>query len=463
MLVKIPEEVLQILKKFNENSFPIYIVGGAVRDILMDKEVSDWDFTTAAIPEEMLKFLPNSYYTNSFGTVGVASKEKELKPFEITTFRKEYGGYADNRRPKKIEWGKTLEEDLERRDFTINALALKVNLDQKKEENLFEAELIDQFNGKEDLIKKIIKAVGNPHKRFNEDALRLMRAVRIATDLGFSIEENTFNAIKANSHLINKISKERIRDEIIKIFSSAKPHEGVRLLKETTLLNHILPEMVKTCGVEQKSPGRHHISDVWTHSVDSLRFVSEINTDPIVRLATFIHDIGKPQTYKVLPSGTITFYNHEVVGAIIAKRIAERLRFSNEQKDKLIRLVRYHQFTVNENQTDSALRRFIRNVTPELVSDMIDLRIGDRLGSGAKLTSWRLENFKKRLIEVQKQPFSIKDLKVKGNDVMEILNIPPSKKVGEVLNDIFKKVENKELENEREVLLQYIKSLLTKN
>ncbi|MCX7928633.1 MAG: HD domain-containing protein [Patescibacteria group bacterium] len=461
MLIAIPKEVVTIIKEFQKHKYPIYIVGGAVRDILMGKEVSDWDFTTSATPEEMLAFLPNSYYTNSFGTVGVPSETKDLKPFEITTFRTEHGGYSDHRRPNEVRWGKTLKEDLQRRDFTINALALEVNLDNQKRKDLLEVNLIDYFDGKKDLNEKIIKAVGEPHDRFSEDALRLVRAVRIASELGFNIEENTLEAIKKHSDLINKISKERIRDELIKIFSSPKPHKGIILLKETLLLEHILPEMTKTYGVEQKSPGRHHISDVWTHSLDSLKFVSEINKDPIVRFATLIHDIGKPQTFKVLPSGTITFYNHEVVGAIIARRIAERLRFSNEQKDKLVRLVRYHQFTVNENQTDSALRRFIRNVTPQLIPDMIDLRIGDRLGSGAKLTSWRLENFKKRLIEVQKQPFSLKDIKVTGHDVMEILNIPPGKKVGEVLNDIFKKVENKELENERDALVQYIKSLKT--
>lgn len=457
MYLTIPSEVSEIVKKFEEHKFPIYIVGGAVRDILMGKEVYDWDFTTSATPEDMLSILPDAYYTNSFGTVGISTTNESLRPFEITTFRTEHGGYTDNRRPNEVRWGKTLEEDLKRRDFTINAFALQVNTKSNNGNNKYEVTLIDHFNGKEDLENKIIRTVGDPHERFSEDALRLIRAVRIATDIGFTIEENTLNAIKTHSSLINKISKERIHDEVLKIFSSPNPEIGIELLRETLLLEEIIPEMAKTYGVEQKSPGRHHVSDVWTHCLDSLKYVSKRNSDPIVRFATFIHDIGKPQTFKVLPSGTITFYNHEIVGAIIAKRIADRLRFSKDEKEKLWRLVRYHQFTVNETQTDSALRRFIKNVTPNLIPDMLDLRIGDRLGSGAKLTSWRLEEFKKRLIEVQKQPFSLKDIKISGTDVMNTLGIPPGKKVGIILNEVFKKVEKKELENDKEILLQYIK------
>jgi putative nucleotidyltransferase with HDIG domain len=289
----------------------------------------------------------------------------------------------------------------------------------------------------------------------------MMRAVRIAGELGFTIDSQTFDGILTHKSLIEKISRERIRDEFFKILLEPDPAHGITLLRESGLLEIIMPELDKTYGVEQKSPGRHHIYDVWTHSLQALKYVSERNNDVMVRFATLIHDIGKPQTYKVLPTGTITFYNHEVVGAAIAKRIAERLRFSNEQKEKLWRLVRFHQFTVNENQTDSALRRFIKNVTPEFLSDIIDLRIGDRLGSGSRETSWRTEEFKKRLIEVQKQPFAIRDLKISGNDVMEILGIPPGPKVGEILHQLFIEVTENGLGNEKEVLTEKVKELLT--
>jgi tRNA nucleotidyltransferase/poly(A) polymerase len=263
--------------------------------------------------------------------------------------------------------------------------------------------------------------------------------------------------------LIHKIAKERVRDEFLKILASPHPYEGLLLFRESGLMQEILPEMEKTFGIEQKSPGRHHIYDVGTHSLMSLKHVAERNADPIVRLATLIHDIGKPQTYKKLDSGTITFYNHELISGRIAKNIADRLRFSNKDKDKLFRLVRYHQFTVDEHQTYSALRRFIRKVGLEDVPDMLDLRIGDRLGGGAAETSWRLEEYKKRLVEVQKQPFTVKDLKIDGNDVMKVLGIKPGPKVGQVLDKLFEDVVEKKIENERETLLQRLKAKFTQS
>ncbi len=464
MKIKITKKVKEIIEKFEKNGFEIYIVGGAVRDIIMGKVVYDWDFATNITPESILKLFSNAYYDNEFGTVGIKAG-KNKRPFEITTFRKEFG-YSDLRRPDLIEWGKSLEEDLKRRDFTINAMAfkiLKIFTTTDKDIDSYEAEvkLIDLYAGQENINQKLIRAVGNPNERFSEDALRMMRAVRIASELNFNIEENTFNAIKMNSHLIQKISKERVRDELLKILSSPHPYEGIVLLKDSGLMKEILPEMQACFGVEQKSPGRHHIYDVGTHSLLSLKYVSERTNDPIVRFATLIHDIGKPPTYKKLENGVITFYNHEVVGSKIAKRIADRLKLSNLQKDKLWRLVRYHQFSVDEKQTDSAIRRFIRKVGLKNIPDILNLRIGDRLGGGARETSWRLEEFKKRLVEVQKQPFTVKDLKVDGYDVMRILNIKPSPKVGEVLNQLFNEVVEKRIENKREVLLERLKELKT--
>lgn len=483
MKFDIPAPVLAILKKFEDKGYEIYIVGGAVRDLLQKKAVYDWDFTTNAKPEEILKILPDSYYTNEFGTVGLPNEEEDERPYEITTYRTEHG-YSDKRRPDKVKWGKTLEKDLERRDFTINALALKIqnskfetrnkskvknsktktksqtrNTKHETRFNQVEAEIIDLFNGYDDLNNKLIRAVGDPKKRFSEDALRMMRAVRIAAELGFTIEEETFEAIKKNTSLINKIAAERVRDELLKILASAYPYEGIIILRNSGILAEIIPELEETFGVEQKSPGRHHIYDVGTHSLLSLKAVAEKNQDPIVRLATLIHDIGKPQTRKKLKNGVITFYNHEVVSARIAKNIAKKLRLSNKQADKLWRLVRYHQFTVDEKQTDSALRRFIRKVTKKYVTDMIDLRVGDRLGGGARETSWRLEEFKKRLVEVQKQPFTVHDLKISGDDVMRELSIKPSPLVGEVLKKLYDEVVDKKLENKKSALLKRLKEI----
>ncbi|KKQ52488.1 MAG: tRNA adenylyl-/cytidylyl-transferase [Candidatus Woesebacteria bacterium GW2011_GWB1_39_10b] len=466
MKIEIPTKVHEIIRVFENAGFEIYIVGGAVRDILMGKTVYDWDFTTNATPDEMLKLFPDAFYDNVFGTIGIQNETESERPYEITTFRTEYG-YTDSRRPDKVEWGKSLEEDLKRRDFTINAMALKVTSNKAKvtrnKNNLSlitcYISLIDLFNGQDDLKNKLIRAVGNADERFSEDALRMMRAVRIAAELSFIIEEKTFDAIKLNATLIHKIARERIRDEIFKILASPHPSEGIILFRNCGLMQEIIPEMEKTFGVEQKSPGRHHIYDVGTHSLMSLKHVAERNTNAIVRLATLIHDIGKPQTYKKLENGTITFYNHELVSAKIAKRIADRLRFSNKDKNKLYRLVRYHQFSVDERQTDSALRRFIRKVEMENVPDMLDLRIGDRLGGGARETSWRLEEFKKRLIEVQKQPFAIHDLKITGHDVMKILNIDPGPKVGKILQALYDEVVEKKIDNERSDLLKRLKEL----
>lgn len=443
-----PQFVSEIFKKFEKANYEIYIVGGAVRDVLTGRVVDDWDFTTNATPEEILTVFPDGFYNNKFGTVGIAY-DSSPNPYEVTTFRKEFG-YSDARRPDKVVWGTSLQEDLDRRDFTINAMALKPT---EIGENTLTVELIDILNGRADLDKGVIRTVGNPDIRFVEDALRLMRAIRLASELGFKIEKNTLSSIKSNANLINKIARERVKEELLKTLGSDHSYDGVVLLKESGLMLEILPELEKTFGVEQKSPGRHHVYDVGTHSLLSLKFTANRNPDPITRFAVLIHDIGKPQTYMKLDSGTITFYNHEIVGAKIAKQIADRLRFSEKEKDKLWRLVRYHQFTVNESQTDSAVRRFIRNVTPEHINDMLDLRVGDRLGGGARETSWRLEEFKKRLIEVQKQPFSIKDLKINGNDVMNALNIKPGPKVGETLSQLFEEVVEKKIENDHQALL----------
>lgn len=447
MKTNLPKKVLSVMNTFEEAGFKIYIVGGAVRDLVMKKIVYDWDFTTNATPEKIQKMFPDTYYTNEFGTVGLPPEKDGDKPYEITTFRTEHG-YSDTRRPDNVKWGGNIEEDLKRRDFTINAIAL--SKDKK------DFKLTDLFGGQKDLKAKLVRAVGDPNERFSEDALRMMRAVRIATELNFKIEGKTLNAIKKNKNLIHKISKERIKDELFKILASEHPYEGMTLLRETQLSQEILPELEKTFGVEQKSPGRHHIHDVGTHSMLSLKNCP--STDPVVRFATLIHDIGKPQTRKVLKEGTVTFYNHELASARIAKKISHRLRFSKKEAEKFWRLVRYHQFTVDEKQTDSAIRRFIRKVSLEFVPDMLDLRTGDRLGGEARETSWRLEDFKKRLVEVQKQPFSIHDLKISGTEVMKELNLKPGPEVGEILQNLFDKVVEKNLENTKKALLEQLKT-----
>lgn len=463
MKFKLPEFVKKILNKFEKNDFEIYIVGGVVRDLLLKRPAVDWDFTTNATPKEILALFPDGFYDNQFGTIGIVNpKEKKKKVYygkppiyEITTFRKEIG-YTDRRRPDKVVWGKKIEEDLIRRDFTVNAMALKREREGKRAREQ-ELKLTDPHNGQKDIKAKLIRAVGAPDKRFQEDALRMMRAVRIATQLGFKIEEKTFQAIQKNVVLLDHISAERIRDELLKLLSYKYAADGYMILRNSGLAAKILPEVEKMFGVEQKSPGRHHLDDVGTHAIKSLK-ASKAN-DPIVNLAILLHDVGKPITVGKDKKGAITFYNHEVVGASIARNIARRLRFSKKDEQRLFLLVRWHQFSVDERQTDKAFRRFIKNVGKENLTDILEARRADRVGGGARETSWRFERFKKKLVEVQKQPFSVTDLKVNGNDVMKSLGIRPGPLVGKVLNQLFEEVVENKKKNEKKYLLKRIKEI----
>lgn len=434
-MIRLPKQVSDFLNSFK--NFECYVVGGAVRDLILKKDVKDWDFTTNATPEQIQKIFPESFYDNAYGTVGVKISEGEI--YEVTPFRKE-GKYSDLRHPDQISWAKTLEEDLARRDFTINAMAIS-------------SKIIDPYDGQKDLQNKVLRAVGNPADRFQEDALRMMRAIRIATQLGFTIEEKTFKAIQDNAQLITTVSGERIRDELVKILSSDYPADGVKLLLNSGLLQFILPEL--TAGIGMKQPG-HHIYDVFTHSLKALETCK--NPNWLVRFATLIHDIGKPATYKEL-NGKPTFYNHEIVGSRIARDIAARLHFSKEEREKLFMLVRWHMFAVSEFLTDSAIRRFIHRVGPENTEEMLDLRIADRLGSGSSETSWRLEKFKDRIIDVQKHIPSVTDLKVNGRDVMEILGIPPGPKIGKILSKLFEEITEDPAKNTRVFLGARIKEL----
>ncbi len=441
----LPKEIIEFMSGFTKNGFEVYVVGGGVRDLILGKDITNWDFTTNASVEDIQKLYPEHFYENSYGTVTVVKDKEKGMLFEVTPYRKE-SGYTDKRHPNKIEWAKTVEEDLARRDFTVNAIAYDGEF------------LVDPYEGKQDIEKKIIKAVGNADDRFSEDALRLIRAVRIATQLGFSIAPDTLDSIKKNAELITQISGERIRDELFKIISSTRAADGILMLHDTTLLKYILPEVEDCFGVDQVSPGRHHTVDVGTHLVEALRLCPSNNV--ITRFATLLHDIGKAKTYaKDERTQMITFYNHEIVGASQVYEIAQRLRLSKKDREKLVTLVRFHMFTVSETQTDSAIRRFIRNVGKENIFDALDLRVADRLGSGAKLTSWRTELFKKRLEEVQHEPFAVKDLKINGKDVMEQLSLKPGPKVGEILDSLFAEVFAGTLKNERETLLARLKDL----
>lgn len=441
-MISLPQPAQNIIDTLNAAGYQAYAVGGSVRDLIMDRQTGGWDFTTNATPEEILKLFPDSFYDNQFGTVGIKIRkpgtEEMTDIYEVTTYRSEKG-YTDHRHPDKVTWGKSLDEDLSRRDFTINAIACDGR------------QMTDLFGGQQDIKNKLIRAVGDAGERFAEDALRMIRAVRLAATLGFMIDGETTAAIQKHNLTISNISWERIRDELLKILAADYAADGILILKNTGLLHHILPELDACFAVGQKSPKRHHLYDVGTHLVMALKNCP--SPDPTTKLATLLHDIGKAKTVQKTPEGVITFYNHETVGSRQIKEICWRLRLSRKQSDKIWHLVRWHQFSVDERQTDSAIRRFIRNVTPEYLPDMLALRIGDRLGGGARETSWRLELFKKRLEEVQKQPFTVADLKINGYDVIAAYGVKPGPVIGKTLNALFAEVESGSLPNQREQLL----------
>ena len=448
MKEKIPKEVLEIYKKTEIKGFEVFLVGGCVRNLLMDIPVKDWDLTTSAKPEEITNLFPDSFYNNDFGTVGIPLDKNSV--VEITTYRTE-DGFSNKRHPDKISWGKTIEEDLSRRDFTMNAIAVRIKDDK--------FEFTDPYNGQADIENRMISCVGNPKERFKEDALRLMRAIRLASQLGFDIDEATGKEIKSDSALIKEISFERIRDEFLKILSSKDPVKGIKLLKESGILEYILPELLEGVGVSQVRPGRHHTTDVYTHNVMSMMHCP--SSDPVVKFAALLHDAGKPRAEGKDKDGLVTFYNHEITGANLAYEVCKRFRFSKKDAERVVNLIRWHMFSVNENLSDAGVRRFIRRIGIENVADMMDLRIGDRLGGGTQTAeSWRLKKFKERVAgELAPKPFSITDLNINGNDVMKELSLKPGPKIGRILEALFKEVDEDMDKNNKEYLLKRAKEI----
>jgi len=435
----LPKEVKEIIKALESAGFEAYAVGGCVRDFILGREPSDWDITTNAKPEEIQKIFEKSVYENDFGTVAVntESENENLKIIEITTFRVEEK-YTDKRHPDIVKFTAKIEDDLSRRDFTINAIAY----DGKK--------FVDPFEGQKDLKNKIIRAVGNPDKRFNEDALRLMRAVRFAVQLGFSIESETERAVKKNSGDLVAISKERVRDEFSKIIMSENAKMGIEMLHEFGLLKHIMPELEEGWKVGQN---KHHIYTVWEHNLLSLDWAANHDYKLENRIASLLHDVGKPKTKR--GEGTdSTFYNHEVVGAKITAKILERLKFPKKIIEKVVLLVRYHLFYYNvEEVTESSVRRLVKNVGPENIDDLLEVRIADRKGSGVpKAEPYKLRHLRAIIEKVSRDPISVKMLKINGDDLMKILKIEPGPKIGYILNILLDEVLDDPQKNKKEYL-----------
>jgi len=448
----IPQEVVTVLHSLMKASFDAYAVGGCVRDLLIKKEPKDWDLTTNATPTEVQTLFPDSFYENDFGTVGVkvtpflsiGKVDREHDVVEVTTYRIE-STYSDRRRPDDVQFAKTLEEDLSRRDFTMNAIALAVQNLTSKEASI---QLIDPFDGQKDIEAKVIRAVGDAHERFNEDALRMIRAVRLGAELDFTIEEKTLEAIKKNAALLTHVSIERIRDEFSRIIMSQHPKHGIELLHDTDLLRYIVPELEDGIGVEQN---HHHTYTVWEHNLRALETCPSKKLS--VRLATLLHDVGKPRA-KRGKGRECTFYNHEYVGEHMTRKILTRLRYPKKVIDHASLLVRNHMFYYSVDEvSETAVRRIIRKVGLDNMKDLMDVRIGDRLGSDTKKAKpYKLRHFEYMVEKVSKDPLSVKMLKLNGDIMIKDLNFTPGPKIGAILNVLLAEVIDDPIKNTLENL-----------
>jgi tRNA nucleotidyltransferase (CCA-adding enzyme) len=447
MKTVVPNEVIAVSKALAEAGFEAYLVGGCVRDMLLAREPKDWDVATDARPEEVQKIFSDSVYENDFGTVGIKteSEDPRLKIIEVTTYRIE-GKYIDKRHPDEVKFAANIEDDLSRRDFTVNALAMDMKGD-----------VIDPYGGKDDLKAKMIRTVGKPEERFSEDALRLMRAVRFAVELDFEIELNTRRAIEKLAGGLEAIAKERVRDELVKILMTPNAAKGIILLEELDLLRYVLPELREGLGVGQN---KHHIYTVFEHNVRALDYTGRENYSLEVRMASLLHDIGKPKV-KGGDGPDSTFYQHEYVGAKMAVKALDRLRFPKDFIEQVAHLVRSHMFYYNVGEISPAgVRRFLVRVGPENIDDLLKVREADRIGSGVKkAVPYKLRHLLFMIEKVKRDPLSPKMLKVNGDDAMKILDIAPGPRVGWVLNALLEEVLEDPEKNDRDVLVLRMKEL----
>jgi len=440
----IPEEVRGVVETLEGAGHEAYIVGGCVRDLLIGRKPKDWDVTTNATPEAIQALFEETYYTNEFGTVGVVNasvSDESFKVIEVTPYRLE-GRYSDARRPDSVIFSQTLADDLKRRDFTINALAY----------NPAKGELVDLYDGVRDIEGKLLRAVGEPKARFEEDALRLLRAIRIAAELGFDIEGHTLAAIGETAEQLGKISKERIQAEFVRIINSDKPKDAIELCHKLGLLSYIAPELEEGIGIEQNQA---HSYDVWEHNLRSLQHAADKGWPFGIRIAALFHDVGKPKTRRRDETkGDWTFHGHDVVGARMTKKILENLKFSRETIDTTTNLVRWHMFFSDPDKiTLSAVRRIIRNVGPEHIQELINLRICDRIGTGRpKEQPFRLRKYQAMIDEALRDPISVGMLKLDGKRLMELTGQAAGPKIGWTLHALLEEVLDDPKKNTEEYL-----------
>ena len=426
----VPREVLGLCQKLNERGFEAYLIGGCVRDLLLGREPKDWDITTNATPEEIQGLFEETFYENKFGTVGVVTQSSNpcLKVIEITPYRVE-GKYSNARHPDEVRFSDNLSDDLRRRDFTMNAIAY----------DPISKKLVDEHGGQVDLERKIIAAVGNADERFQEDALRTMRAIRLSGELDFAIETKTAVAITRDAAQLEKVSRERIRDELVRILESDRPMQALYVAQKLGILKYVMPEIEAGLGVAQNQA---HSFDVFEHSLRSLQHAADKKWPLVVRLAALLHDIGKPASRRWSDERKDwTFHGHEVIGAKMAKKILRDLRFSNEIIEVVTGLVRWHMFFSDPDKvTLSAVRRVITNVGVEHISDLLNLRICDRIGTGRpKEQPFRLRKYMSMVDEAMRDPVTVGMLKIDGGKIMG-LGEKSGPRIGWILHALLEEV-----------------------
>lgn len=441
----IPPEVSRVTNTLEKRGFEAHLVGGCVRSLFLNMKPKDWDVATNAKPEDITGMFENTFYNNEYGTVGVvndATEDESLKVVEVTPYRLE-SAYSDARRPDSVTFGTSLEEDLKRRDFTINAMAYSVS----------RGNLVDLFGGRDDLRAGVIRAVGKAEDRFSEDALRILRAVRLAAEIGFSIEEETATAIKKTAKNLDKIAKERIRDEFIRIVNSSRPREALETAHKLGILKQVAPDIERGIGIEQNQAHRY---DVFEHNLRTLQHAADKGWSSDLRLAGLFHDISKPETRRWSnEKKDWTFHGHDVVGARVTKNVLTDLKFPKKTIEKVVGLVRWHMFFSDpEKITLSAVRRIIRNVGRENIWTLMDLRVCDRVGTGRpKEQPFRFRKYKSMVEEALRDPISVNMLAIDGAQIMEVTGEGPGPKVGYTLHALLEEV----LEEPKKNDLAYLK------
>jgi tRNA nucleotidyltransferase (CCA-adding enzyme) len=451
----IPPPVVELLEGLWRAGHAGYVVGGSLRDALLGRPAADWDLATDARPEQTVEIFPGAVYENRFGTVAV---RRDNETYQITTFRSDHD-YADFRRPHRIEFGDSIEVDLARRDFTVNAMAWGAPAPgsagagaQPRDATRPEPRLVDPYDGRADVAARLIRAVGDPVKRLEEDALRIVRAVRLAATLELAIEPATRAAIEARAELVRHLSGERIAAELDKILAMPRPSGGLRLLGETGVLDHVAPELAAQRGVSQNKVAGE---DLWDHTLRSVDAVPA--SRPVVRLAALLHDLGKPAT-----AAEGHFYGHDKLGAELAATFLERLRYPRPVTDRVVVLVRHHMFTYDDGWSDTAVRRFINKIGRPALDELFELRAADNVGSGVPSDAAGLAELRRRVAEQLAADVALDraGLVVDGDDLIAELGLRPGPAVGRVLNELVERVIADPGLNDRPTLLLLARSLV---